>query len=129
VQDIIALADACGVPTLVDPAVQMTSVTEENVDLWLDWLLKEHGVNVETIRRQVVQLQRTIFLRSVKWDTLTSEQLCMVRSFRHTLQGGCKEEHMEGPADLSSVDPAATKRVLTSASTSRSSSAHAHVVY
>jgi hypothetical protein len=110
VQDIIGLADACGVPTLMDRAVRMTSVTEESVDSWLDWLLKEHGVDVEAIRRQVVQLQRTIFLKSLEWDTLTSEQLCMLRGVRHTLRGECKEpEHLEGPSDLSSVDPAATK--------------------
>ncbi|GAQ80153.1 hypothetical protein KFL_000470260 [Klebsormidium nitens] len=54
-QDILSLADACGVPALCADVIQMVLVTSANMDSWLAWLLKEHGVDASAIKKQVVK--------------------------------------------------------------------------
>ena len=53
-QEILSLADACGVPALCDDVIGLVMVTSANVAQWLPWLLQEHGsINVEPIQKQV----------------------------------------------------------------------------
>lgn len=55
----MVLADACTVPALCDDVVELVKVTSANVDSWLQWLLNDHGpdVDVEPIRGQVAQVR------------------------------------------------------------------------
>lgn len=56
-QDLLSLADACGVPALCADVSGHVMVTSVNADSWLEWLLTEHGVDAAPIRRQVVQVR------------------------------------------------------------------------
>lgn len=55
-QDILSLADACGVPALCADVIQMVVVTSSNTDSLLAWLLKEHGVDASAIKKQVIKV-------------------------------------------------------------------------
>ncbi|GAQ89782.1 hypothetical protein KFL_005610090 [Klebsormidium nitens] len=77
-QEVLSLADACGVPGLCADVIQLVEVTSANVDSWLEWLLVDHGADAEPIREQVVQVMRAQLRDALQQDPLSVEQLATI---------------------------------------------------
>lgn len=56
-QEVLSLANACNIPDVCADVISLVEVTSANVHSWLEWLLKEHGVDAETIQQQAVQVR------------------------------------------------------------------------
>jgi hypothetical protein len=66
----------------------MVEVTEENLASWLDFLSREHGSDVSSIRGQVVQVEKDTFTKTVLWKELSVEQLSQLHTFMASITKG-----------------------------------------
>jgi hypothetical protein len=84
-QDLLSLADACGLPicTNIEDHVE---VTEETAASWLDWLEKEHGSDFPQIQTGVEQVVKKRMQDIEIWKHLNAEQ----RSSLVAVVGGSK---------------------------------------
>ncbi|GAQ83319.1 hypothetical protein KFL_001440070 [Klebsormidium nitens] len=83
-QELLSLGDACGVPALCADVTGLVIVTATNVDSWLAWLLKEHGVDIGPIRKQVVQVMKDKLQSGMCWEDLTVEQLSTLAALQNS---------------------------------------------
>ncbi|GAQ89777.1 hypothetical protein KFL_005610040 [Klebsormidium nitens] len=80
-QEVLALADACNIPDVCADVIRVVEVTSENVNSWLEWLLKEHGADAEPIQQQVVKVMRDQLQSALERQKLTVEQLAAMSRF------------------------------------------------
>lgn len=72
-QDLLLLADACGLPTCGN-IEERVKVTEETAPSWLDWLAKEHGSEFPKIRAQAEQMVKKRLQDIAIWKDLDAEE-------------------------------------------------------